>query len=228
VFKYAYDAGLVDKPVRYGPTFRRPAKRILRAIRQKKGPRMFQAAELREILDAADQPLRAMILLGINCGFGNNDCGTLPLSAVDLRTVWVDYPRPKTAVERRCPLWPDTVKGLREPINQRPNPRRQEDRGLVFLTKYGRLWAKQTSGNLIAKEMCKLLDDIELYRPGLGFYALRHTFETVAGECRDQVAVNFIMGHADHNMAGIYREQISDERLRDVVKWLSSTTRKAK
>jgi integrase len=224
VFKYAYDAGLIDRPVRYGPTFKRPAKRILRAIRQKKGPRMFQAAELREIVNAAEQPLKAMILLGINCGFGNNDCGTLLLSALDLKSGWVDYPRPKTAVERRCPLWPETVEALHEAIDHRSEPKLAEHAGLAFVTKYGQPWAKQTSDNPVTKEMRKLLDDLELYRPGLGFYALRHTFETVAGESRDQVAVNYIMGHADNSMAGVYREQISDDRLRDVVnvvrRWL--------
>ena len=40
-----------------------------------------------------------MILLATNCGFGNNDCGTLPKSALDLEAGWVDYLRPKTAVE---------------------------------------------------------------------------------------------------------------------------------
>jgi integrase len=53
----------------------------------------------------------------------------------------------------------------------------------------------------------------KIYRPGLGFYALRHTFETIAGGSRDQVAVNFIMGHVDESMAAEYREEIEDERL---------------
>ena len=39
----------------------------------------------------------AMFLLGINCGFGNADCGTLPLSALDLDGCWINFPRPKTA-----------------------------------------------------------------------------------------------------------------------------------
>ena len=43
-------------------------------------PKMFEAAEIRSLLEAAPTQLRAMILLGINCGFGNNDCGTLPKS----------------------------------------------------------------------------------------------------------------------------------------------------
>ena len=57
-----------------------------------------------------------MILLGINCGFGNHDCGTLPKSAIDLEAGWVNYPRPKTAIERRCPLWPETIEAIREAI----------------------------------------------------------------------------------------------------------------
>ena len=215
-FKYAYDAGLVENPIRFGPTFKRPAKRILRALRQKKGSRMFKAAELREIIKEAAQPLKAMILLGINCGFGNQDCGTLPESALNLKNGWVDYPRPKTAVERRCPLWPETVKTIQVSLDTRPKAKLAEHTGLVFLTRYGQPWAKDTPDSPVTKEMRKLLDELELHRPGLGFYALRHTFETIGSESRDQVAVNHIMGHADQTMAGVDRERISDDRLRDV------------
>ena len=49
------------------------------------------------------------------------------------------------------------------------------------------------------------------------FYAICHTFETIAGKSKDQVATKSIMGHVDNSMAGVYRERISDERLRAVV-----------
>jgi integrase len=229
VFKYGYDAGLIDKPMRFGPTFKRPATRIMRAHRQKNGKRMFEATQLRAIIDNSGQPLKAMILLGINCGFGNQDCGTLPKSALDLHKRWVDFPRPKTSVERRCPLWPETVKALREAIENRPKAKRPEHAKLVFITRYGQPWAKEngivqvTDGDTtrmttpvdspITKEMRKLLDELKLYRHGLGFYALRHTFETIAGGSRDQVAVDSIMGHVDPSMAAEYREEIDDDRL---------------
>jgi integrase len=118
LFKYDYETGLIDKPMRFGPAFKRPSKKIIRLHRQKSmhehGRRMFEATELRAIIDAASQPLKAMVLLGINCGFGNTDCGTLPKCAIDLTEKWIDYPRPKTAIERRCPLWPETTRAIRE------------------------------------------------------------------------------------------------------------------
>lgn len=43
VFKFALDCGLIDCPVKYGSTFKRPSRRILRQARVAKGPRMFAA-----------------------------------------------------------------------------------------------------------------------------------------------------------------------------------------
>jgi hypothetical protein len=51
-------------------------------------------------------------------------------------------------------------------------------------------------------------------------FALRHTFQTIAGDSKDQVAVDHIMGHARDDMASVYRERISDERLRAVTECL--------
>jgi len=95
LFKYAYDNGLIDKPIRFGSTFKKPKKSQLRQLRDslslKYGDRAFEATELRKIIEAADQPLKAMILLGINCGFGNHDCGSLPQRALDLKAGWVSF-----------------------------------------------------------------------------------------------------------------------------------------
>ena len=224
VFKYGYEAGLIERPVRFGPNFKRPTRKTLRKHRQKKqatnGKRMFPADELRKIIDAASQPMRAMILLGINCGFGQSDISNMPSSAVDLESGWIDYPRPKTAVERRCWLWPETVDALRDAMQNRPDAKDDADTGLAFVTKYGKRWVKLNKNNTpddaIGKEFTKLLKSLDLKRPGVSFYALRHTFETIAGESRDQVAVNAVMGHVDSTMAGLYREHISDDRLRAV------------
>jgi len=224
VFKYAYDAGLVDKPVRHGATSKRPSKRVLCKERYSKGPRMFEAEEIRAMIDAAGVQLRAMILLGINCGFGNSDVANLPKQALDLKGGWIDYPRPKTGVPRRCPLWPETVNALREAIATGPKPKDKADVRLVFVTKYGKRWSKETSDNPISKEVAKLLETLGMRRKGVGFYALRHTFETIGGDSRDQVAVDHIMGHSRNDMVSAYWERISDERLRAVTehvrRWL--------
>jgi integrase len=216
VFKYAYDAGLSDKPMRFGPGFKRPSNKVLRKERNAKWPRMFEPAELRRMIDAAGPQLHAMILLGANCGFGNSDVGNLPIAALDLDGGWVTYPRSKTGVKRRAALLPETVAAVRAVLAKRPTPKDDAHAGLVFVTKYGKTWAKDDGDNPISKETAKLLKELGLHRPGLNFYALRHTFETVGGEARDQVAVDHVMGHARDDMASVYRERVGDDRLKAV------------
>jgi integrase len=165
-----------------------------------------------------------MLLLGINAGFNNSDCANLPRSVLDLDGGWAAYARAKTGIPRRCPLWPETVQALREVLAKRREPKNEEDASLVFITKYGLSWGKKTTDNPVTKETAKLLRQLGINRRGVGFSALRHTFRTVADESRDQVAVDHVMGHIKDDMASVYREKISDERLRAVVdyvrKWL--------
>ena len=86
---------------------------------------MFEAKDIREMLAAAECQLRAMILLGINVGFGNEDVATLRIDALDLESGWVRHPRPKTGVERKARLWAETIQALRAVIEaaERPPPR---------------------------------------------------------------------------------------------------------
>lgn len=215
VFKYGYDSGLLEKPLRFGPHFKRPHLRILRREREKKGLRLFEATDLRRILAAVGAQLRAMTLLGINCGLGNSDCGQLEFRHLDLKTGWLNYPRPKTSVARRAKLWPETVVAIMAAIEKRPAHSDEGDSVLVFITKRGQSWHKNRADNPISNEFRKLLDELKLHRPGLGFYALRYTFETIAGGSKDQVAVNHVMGHSppSSDMASVYRERIDDDRL---------------
>jgi integrase len=208
IFKFAYEVGLLDRPVRFGPSFKRPSKKVLRLQRAAKGVRMFTAEEVRRLLDAASTQMRAMILLGVNAGMGNTDCGRLPLSALNLDAGWLDYPRPKTGIHRRCPLWPETVAAIREAMAKRPDAKDPADAGLVFVTKYGGAWT-QTA---VTHETTKLLRDLDI-NGHRNFYALRHTFRTIADRAKDQPAADYIMGHARDDMASVYREGIEDERL---------------
>lgn len=221
VFNFAYKNGLIERPMIYGEGFRRPSKKALRQHRQAQGPRMFEAEEIRQLLGLppwapfAGTALRAMILLGANCGFGNSDVGKLPLSALDLDGGFVTYPRAKTAIERRCPLWPETVQALRNWLAVRPEPIRNELRGLVFLTVRGDSWAKLSMDNPISKETAKLMKLCGL-NGHRNFYALRHGFQTIGDESGDFLAVRKIMGHASNDIADVYRERVSDARLQKV------------
>ncbi len=214
-FKHAYETGALDRPMRFGPDFKRTPKKVLRLHRARQGVKLFAADEIRRLIDAAKPAMRAMILLGINAGFGNQDCGTLPLSALDLEREWLDFPRPKTGLPRRCPLWPETVRAIREALATRPTPKNDEHAALVFITKYGLPWAKADSAGPVTQEMRKLLNKLGIdgHR---NFYCLRHTFRTVADEAKDQPAADFIMGHEVAHMSSVYRETISDERLKAV------------
>ncbi len=244
VLKFAFDQGLIDTPIRYGQSFDRPSAKTLRKARNESGPRMFEANEVRRVLNVlegipvpvegeeepfnitADHPLRAMVLLGMNCGFGNTDVASLPESAVDLKSGWIEFPRPKTEIHRRIPLWPETVDALRNAIDDRPIAKSTDDDELCFLTRTGQKWVRvqqhRDSGAFVSldplsQRFSRLLKAMKLNgRRGLGFYTLRHVFETIGGESKDQVAVNAIMGHVDATMGGVYRERISDARLRAV------------
>jgi integrase len=238
-FRHAYESGLLDRPVRFGPAFKRTSKKVLRLHRARQGPRLFTAAEVSAMVNGAlvvgaDGPelvqagpqLRAMILLGINCGFGNADCGNLPLAAVDLNGGMIDYPRPKTGIPRRCPLWPETVATLREALAGRPAPKKAEDAGLVFITKYGQSWSKTENAGPLTQATRKLMNKLGI-NGHRNFYALRHVFRTTGDEAKDQPAVDFIMGHEVPHMSSVYRETISDARLRAVAdhvrRWLFGT-----
>jgi integrase len=219
VFKFAFDWGLIATPIRYGGGFSKPKAAVLRRERQKKGKRMFTPEQIRAILLKANKTMKAMILLGINCGFGNEDCATLPLNVLDMKRGWVDYARPKTAVERACPLWQETIDALKDYLSDSPRAKSEEFKGLVFLTQTGLGWSDGTRRNPITKEFTKILENLKIKRIGLSFYALRHTFYTVGEYCKDKDALEYIMGHAADgaDMRPFYREETWISRLRSIV-----------
>jgi integrase len=179
------------------------------------------------MIEKAGVPLKAMILLGANCGFGQSDIANLPKSAINLEHGWLDFPRPKTGIERRAPLWPETIAALQDALAERPHPIDEADDDLVFITKYGRRWVRTTESeddkkrgmsiDAVAQETRKLLNELGMKKGRLGFYALRHTFQTIGERSGDMPAVKHIMGHIDESMSGAYREGFEDDRLRVVV-----------
>lgn len=212
LYKWLWDERILTAPQHFGPDFKRPSKRLLRRERRQAGKKLYSAVQIHLLLDECGVHLRAMILLGINCGFGNTDCARLPLSAVDIDKGIVDFPRPKTEIDRICPLWPETVEALRASLRRRYKPKDAKATNF-FVRPDGSTW--EESERPITKQFSQAA-----LRAGLrsaGFYWLRHTFETIAGGSKDQVAVNFIMGHSDQSMAANYRQEIAPARLQAVV-----------
>jgi integrase len=178
-----------------------------------------------------------MILLGINAGLGQSDLAQLPRSAIDLQGRWLNYPRPKTGINRRCKLWPQTVEALRKALAKRHEPSEPADADLAFITRCGARWSRTNENGTvicaITGEFKKLLGKLDI-NGHRGFYSLRRGTETIGGGSRDQVAVDFIMGHvpSSSDMGAVYRDGIEDDRLEAVAehirKWLFPSKPKAK
>jgi integrase len=229
IFNFAFDAGGIDRPIRFGLNFKRVSKKRQRLERAKKPKKLFTATEIHQLIDKADFQLKAMILLGINCAYGNADVGRLEVPMIDFDRKWLEGLREKTAIERAAWLWPETIKAVNVAIENKYNnvPKSLADH--VFVTKRRQCWHKEESNSSpLSAAFKKLTDKTGIYQKGVGFYALRHTFETVAGNARDQIAVNYVMGHCDDSMAEVYREGIDDKRIIDVCKFVRKWWRAGK
>jgi integrase len=253
VFKYAVDNGLIDRPIRFGSEFRKPGKAVMRRHKAASDKKLFEAAELRLLLDALDgrevsiaadkktqkpanvklsrdPQLRAIVLLGINAGAGNTDIAGLQAKHLDLAGGWLNYPRGKTGIGRRVPLWNETIAALKEAIAARPTAKDKADADCVFLTSSGTRMVRvgphkdqarvgeTTRTDYVSREFGKLLGKLKINgRRGLGYYSLRHTLATIALQTRDRDAVRAIMGHVENDMLAAYDETgPSDERLKAV------------
>lgn len=169
--------------------------------------------------------MAAATLLGVNCGFGPGDIAHLPIKAVDLENGWATYPRPKTGIERRCKLWPQTVAAIRKVLASRPEPVDRERRELLFLRPDGTAYiGDKLLIDKVTRDFRTLMNRAKV--SGRCHYDLRRTFQTIGEGAHDLVAVQHIMGHvpASGDMSSIYRQRIDDERLKAVTehvqKWL--------
>lgn len=218
ILNFAFNNDLIEKPVKFGE-FKRPSKSAYRRRRAEVGPRLFTPEEIKSLLSIASPAMRGMILLGLNAGFGNNDCATLPIGAIDWENGWLEFPRPKTGIPRRVPLWPETLKALRFVRSQRKNKRALASNAPLFVTDKGEPWLckrGERHNSLVSIAFRALLDKLAIHRPGRSFYCLRHVFQTVAETTGDGVAIKRVMGHADHSISDTYREAFPDDRLKRV------------
>lgn len=232
IFKHAVTSRITDRAMHYGDQFAKPERRTIRLDRRSKPRKFFEAQEVRQLLDAADANLRAMILLAANAGLGNSDLSNLEQGALDLDAGTMQFHRSKTGIDRRATLWPQTVAALREVIDTRPAPADPDFgervfltfRGLPFVrtkvnqeaTPDGRVKPRVSRTDGIAQQFNKLLKAAGVKHGGRGFYSLRHSFRTVADAVPDRPAVDVVMGHENEgDMRNEYVDAISvgDDRL---------------
>jgi integrase len=214
VFLFANE-NIIEKPVRYRTPLASPSRKQFRQARNERGPRLFSRSDINQLIKAASPQMKAMIYLGINCGFGNTDCGLLSKDSIDLDKGWHTFARPKTETDRRCPLWPETIKAVRAAMAIRPENETEETAHLVLVTRCGNPWTDRSRklDNAITIEFRKLLNELGIYRKhATTFYSLRRTFETVGATAGEQVAVDYIMGHTPDasDMAAVYRQKMYD------------------
>ena len=175
----------------------------------------FDSEQITKLLSAADVKMRAMIWLGLNCGFGCTDCSDLEWINLDLANARVKLPRRKTGILRDLPLWPETV-GALEKIHRTGK--------LVFYTSRGNPYiqtllkpdgngnGKYTTLNTITTRFSRLIKKSCLDVPkGTGFYTLRRTAATIAARSGDPFAVQRLLGHADLQMATRYVQNVSEQ-----------------
>jgi integrase len=248
MFNHAADQRLIGRQPFYGGQFGKSSesdkRNVARASIRQRGERSFTAEEIELSLGAAQGPIRAMILLGLNGGMYAADIGRLTIHDIDQSgPEWVvDFDRRKTGgVPWRFPLWPETQEAIKAVMLDREARRARWARrnktfppdaqhaDLVFLTLFGHPWHRESikrigkridssaETNAISQEFDKLL----ARRPGVGFGSLRHTHVTAGGDIVDERAARRAGGHRIGTIEKHY-DKIPIERLRAVTDLLYS------
>jgi len=207
MYNWAVDNEIIDDS---------PKLRAVKKVTPHKGEKpTFTTHQIRALLEIANLQMKAMIWLGLNCGFGCTDCAELKWKNLDLENGRVRFLRGKTGIERNLPLWPETMQALKE------IPKKGE---LVFYTRGGNPWVrairskeeggneKYTKDDAVTKEFSKLMKKARIKAPkGVGFYTLRRTAATLAANSGDPFAVQKLLGHSDIKMASTYVQNISEQ-----------------
>jgi integrase len=207
MYNWALDNEIIDNSPR------------LKAVKKITPPKQerptFTVQQIQKLLKNACIQMKAMIWLGLNCGFGCTDCAELQWRNLDLKNGRVNFPRGKTGISRNLPLWPETVQAIKDV------PKKGD---LIFYTRRGNPWVrsirspekdgieKYTKNDAVSKEFSKLMKKVGIRAPrGVGFYTLRRTAATLAAASGDPFAVQKLLGHTDVKMASTYVQNISEQ-----------------
>ncbi len=203
MFEFAFEVGLVEVPLRYKTSLKAPAARLIRQSKNKTN-KLFTSVEISALTKAASGFMAPAIWLGINCGLGNTDVCNLKWSHIKGR--WLEFPRVKTGVTRRSYLWSETVAAIDKWYSD------SIESEYVCQGVYGqKLGAGDSNSTPIAHLFSAITESCKI--EGRGFYALRHTYRTIADGAGDEPAVYLTMGHSDSRIGANYRHRIEDSRL---------------
>ncbi len=218
LFKYAHEELGIVVPM--GDRFKPPGvakRRQDKAEKRKAGIRkFFQADQIRAALGKADQQMKAMILVGLNCGFTNVDIANMAPDSI--QGEWLVQERTKTWMARRAWLWPETrealalLKGSTTHLFLQPNGKTwHEDLPADSNGKVGRDPVLSSAFNKLVPNRAK----------GASFATLRHVFQTIATRTGHKDTARAIMGHVppsgdiaaefyeeDHLHDGVYDDRI--------------------
>jgi len=190
--------------------------------------------QIKKLLNAARPVDMALILLGLNCGFGNTDIGSLELTDVDLKQGKISGCRRKTGVSRDFALWEETIAALRTYLTMHRGKTDKKDMNkLFFVSRLGNpmCWeyidekGKRHRSDAVKNRFDKLCQRADVSLPyGAGFYILRHTYATMIGQfSSDPREVQAAMAHSTIGQQETYRHdramkaQIAQNRLHEVM-----------
>lgn len=188
---------------------------IKKLPRPKTSKPTFSPDEIRKLLNHASPRMKAMIWLGLNCGFGCTDCAELLWEHADLEVGRINFPRTKTGVARYLPLWKETIDALKTlpRTNKRVFNTKQGHRVVTVVERRDNNGVvKVVKSDNVSREFAELTRRAGTKKEkGAGFYTLRRTAATLAAKSGDPFAVQRLLGHADLKMATTYVQDVSEQ-----------------
>ncbi len=225
-FRWAFDQELIIAPPRFGGDFK------LGRVQSRRRKLLFTPEQIVSLIDSASDGItRAMVRLGIECGFGNTDVAALRWDEIEIDKQLITLSRHKTGADRKCAISTDLVNDLKEwkavrdrRIEKAKVPILEPD--LVFSTLRGLRFVREIPGEK-PTDQPRTVDSVSVAFDKLarnkakiktagdrqGFYTLRRTHRTWTDELGDHHAAALVMGHKSNDVASIYVQHIDDQRL---------------
>lgn len=223
-----HNLNFYKKPVEFGPDLVKPEESLLRAAMSQNNDCYTPAQYMKALTAVRECPmLMAIGLLGLNAAYLPSDLTKLPINKVDLDAGIVEFPRPKSGIERKTVLMPETVFYLRRYLAVRPQPSIEmgdaeplflRDDGLAFNQRIADEAAEREEAEPVRANHTSSLSGYWRAATGLPTKGLRTTFATNADDAEDQRAVDVVMGHAAKTVRQKhYVKHFDPQRLRKIV-----------